>query len=151
MSHARVEEISDTDSDPDIMDPSALVGPSSSRNAPNDSLMAPEFIPSAATQPRPQQPPAASKTWHVLYPVYFDASVTRVQGRRIAKELAVKNPLALTIANAVSQRGLMSVFEPIRTHPKDWANPGRVRVRLKDEEGRWVARGVKNSMSSHVD
>jgi len=87
----------------------------------------------------------------VLYPVYFDASVTRVQGRRIAKELAVKNPLALTIANAVSQRGLMSVFEPIRTHPKDWANPGRVRVRLKDEEGRWVARGVKNSMSSHVD
>lgn len=63
----------------------------------------------------------------------------------MSKELAVKNPLALSIAKAVQLKGLHSFFEPVKTHPKDWANPGRVRVRLRDDEGNWVARGIKNS------
>jgi signal recognition particle subunit SRP19 len=52
------------------------------------------------------------------------------------------------MADAVSRMGLASVFEPGKTHPRDWANPGRVRVRLRDEDGGWVAKQVKNSASS---
>ena len=46
------------------------------------------------------------------------------------KDLAVMNPLARQLADAVSSLGLRCVFEPGKTHPKDWSNPGRVRVRM---------------------
>ena len=138
--HPRIEEVSDSDSDPDIMDPTALVRatPSSSSDPP------PRRAP--ASPPQPQGPPESAKTWHMLYPLYFDAAATREGGRRVSKQLAVKCPLAHTIADAVSRMGLASVFEPGKTHPRDWANPGRVRVRLRDDDdGAWVAKQVKNS------
>ena len=65
----------------------------------------------------------------------------------MSKQLAVGCPLAHTVADAVSRMGLASVFEPGKTHPRVWANPGRVRVRLRGEDGEWVAKQVKNSAS----
>lgn len=62
--------------------------------------------------------------------------------------MAVPNPLAREIVDAVAGLGLggQVVFEPGKCHPKDWANPGRVRVLLK-EDGKVVGGGrVKNSM-----
>lgn len=53
----------------------------------------------------------------------------------MGKELAVENPLAREIVDAVSELGLKTVFEPGKLHPKDWSNPGRIRVLLKDEDG----------------
>lgn len=141
MSHARVEELSDSDSDPDVMDITAL--PTAQARA--AALMKPQDIPASQPQRTAVAPPPGSKNWHVLYPIYFDASVSRVEGRRVGKELAVKNPLALTIANAIQLRGLYSYFEPVKRHPKDWANPGRIKIRLRDEDGNWVAKGIKNS------
>ena len=41
------------------------------------------------------------------------------------------NPLAREIVDACQGLGLDTVFEPGKTHPKDWANPGRVRVGLR--------------------
>jgi signal recognition particle subunit SRP19 len=158
MSHARVEELSDSDSDPDIMDIATL--PSSSRDVlqPNPTLIKPTAIPSRALESHPatQQsapPPSvehAAKRWHCLYPLYFDAGATREQGRRVKKELAVANPLALTIAEAIKSLGILSLFEPIKRHSADWANPGRVRVELRDEDGEWVAKGIKNSRCSFI-
>lgn len=55
------------------------------------------------------------------------------------------NPLAREIVEAVQLLGLDTVFEPGKVHPKDWSNPGRVRVLIK-EGGRVRNRGVKNSM-----
>lgn len=66
-----------------------------------------------------------------LYPVYFDASRTRAEGRRVSAALAVKNPLAREIANACSRLRLQTLLEPEKIHPKDWSNPGRVKVALK--------------------
>lgn len=66
----------------------------------------------------------------MLYPVYFDATRSRAEGRRVSKSLAVKNPLAREIAAACATLRLSPVFEAHRVHPKDWANPGRVRVKL---------------------
>ena len=64
----------------------------------------------------------------------------------MGQELAVANPLAKEIVDAVQLLGLDTVFEPGKLHPKDWSNPGRVRVLIK-EGGRVRNRGVKNSTS----
>ena len=142
----RVEELSD--SDPEEMDPSDFDTSAGS----NGSLISPSDIP-VSTQDLPlrpnqsaidQQNRVKSKRWQCLYPVYFDAGRTRAEGRRVSKELAVPNPLAREIVDAVTELSLNLVFDPGKTHPKDWANPGRVRVLVK-EEGRLVARTVDSS------
>jgi signal recognition particle subunit SEC65 len=62
----------------------------------------------------------------------------------VSQSMAVLNPLARDIVDAVAGLGVKVAFEPGKTHPKDWANPGRVKVFLK-EPGRRTA--VKNSTS----
>ena len=57
----------------------------------------------------------------------------------------MQNPLAREIVDAVQLLGLKTVFEPGKMHPKDWANPGRVRVLVK-EDGKARNARVKNSM-----
>jgi signal recognition particle subunit SRP19 len=161
--HARIEEVSDSDSDLDVMDPdegdimdlatftssNTFKGPRVTPPNQNQTLMNPSNIPSAAqsTPARPQFDPAKSKNWHCIYPIYFDSSKTRQEGRRVGKDQAVKNPLARTIVDAVARLGLNVVFEATKLHPKDWANPGRIRVELKDEQGKIKRPNVKNSKS----
>ncbi|KAI1171322.1 signal recognition particle, SRP19 subunit [Nemania sp. FL0916] len=146
MSHARIEEVSDSDdaiSDPsegdieDFQDSDILRAipskppPSQSRTAAQQQQQQhQQFIP----PPQPQGPslqPEDIKDYQMLYPIYFDASRSRAEGRRVSSALAVKNPLTREIANACAQLRLAPVIEAHRTHPKDWANPGRVRVALK--------------------
>lgn len=80
-----------------------------------------------------------------LYPVYFDARRTRAGGRRVGKGLAVPNPLARELVNACRALRLQTLFEPEKTHPKDWANPGRVKVHLRgDNNGGNSSGGIKN-------
>jgi signal recognition particle subunit SRP19 len=158
MAHPRVEEV-DTDSDPDEMDITSLPADSNMTLLPVTDIARTVNQPLPSNAPHPMArplvsraeaagPPPESKNWHLLYPIYFDASVTRSEGRRVPADRAVKNPLAMKIAEAITEAGMSSVFEPGKTHPKDWANPGRVRVRLRDEKGgSWVAAGVKNSTS----
>lgn len=43
----------------------------------------------------------------------------------------MENPLAKEISTACAKLGLETLFEPDKTHPKDWSNPGRVKVRVK--------------------
>ena len=145
--HARIEELSDSsaDSDPpedDIDD----VAPA---------LIRPSSIPGASkfqSQPSPQNkpfnptPPPEYKHYQCIYPLYFDANRTRAEGRRVGADLAISNPLAREIVDAVQLLGLKTVFEPGKMHPKDWANPGRVRVLVK-EDGKARNSRVKNSMS----
>ncbi|KAI4176627.1 MAG: hypothetical protein LQ343_000918 [Gyalolechia ehrenbergii] len=148
MSNPRVEEVSESDSDPSIDDPTSyapsLIRPSqippptsSSRQANNNQgYLQPQYTTT--------KDPEAHKHYQCIYPLYFDASRTRAQGRRVGKESAVENPLARTIVDAVAELGLQTVFEPGKVHPRDWGNPGRVRVLLKDEGGRSRNGRVKN-------
>ncbi|KAI4120375.1 MAG: hypothetical protein LQ338_007064 [Usnochroma carphineum] len=145
MSNPRIEEVSDdTDSDPSIDDPTTF--------SPPPSILHPSQIPPPSSEYlRPQPPgsnpttadPSAHKHYQCIYPLYFDASRTRAQGRRVGKAQAVENPLARTIVDAMAELSLKTVFEPGKMHPKDWANPGRVRVLLKSPVGA-KERGVKN-------
>ena len=142
---ARAEELSD--SDPDDMDPSDF--DPSLEVPPNSSIISPSTIPSQA---RPQGPPPTAqrpdpeqvKEWQCLYPLYFDSTKTRAEGRRVSKELAVKNPLAREICDAVFGLGLELAFEAGKIHPRDWANPGRVRVLVK-QNGKAMSKNVRNS------
>ena len=93
-----------------------------------------------------------TRGFQCVYPIYFDASRSREQGRRVSKEDAVTNPLAREIVDALQHIGkttgtpLQIAFEPTKTHPKDWANPGRVRVLIK-KDGRAVSSKLSNSTS----
>jgi signal recognition particle subunit SRP19 len=151
--HARIEELSDSsgDSDPpedDIDDvANTYIRPA---NVPPPTISKPQTTPtSQAQQQIPPQPPPEYKHYQCIYPVYFDANRTRAEGRRVGAESAVQNPLAREIVDAVQLLGLKTVFEPGKMHPKDWANPGRVRVLVK-EGGRARSSRVKNSMSIHA-
>jgi signal recognition particle subunit SRP19 len=146
MSHARIEEVSDSDpeiDDPDDFDPGdsiivpANIPPPSSFRAPQPSQQPPaqsQFLqPSPPSAPKPNK--ETIKTYQTLYPVYFDASRTHSQGRRVSRNLAVANPLARTLVDALQSacgplHPLPIAFEPDKLHPKDWANPGRVRIQL---------------------
>ena len=147
--HARIEELSDSDdsSNPpedDIDD--ALIRPSNI--PPPKSLQPPraqqQLPPPQQNRPINSNPPPEYKHYQCIYPLYFDANRTRAQGRRVGAELAVQNPLAREIVDAVQLLGLKTVFEPGKMHPKDWANPGRVRVLVK-EDGKPRNARVKNS------
>ncbi|KAK6346392.1 signal recognition particle subunit [Orbilia blumenaviensis] len=82
------------------------------------------------------------RKYQSVYPIYFDVSKSKAEGRRVGKKNAVPNPLARDIVGALNSQGFQTIFEPTKSHPKDWANPGRVRVLLK-EDGEPVHRTVK--------
>ncbi|CAK1362321.1 Signal recognition particle SEC65 subunit [Cercospora beticola] len=179
MSNPRIEEVDDDEiaDDPEEMDLDAFdfarpQGKSLGGAAPVDdsdgdevpSQMTPQTLQALLSgQSGQQQAPQSAadrerlqraqqdriKNYQCIYPVYFDASRTRAQGRRVSKEDAVQNPLAREIVEALASIGnekgaaLQIALDPMKTHPKDWANPGRVKVEVK-KEGKKVWDGVEN-------
>ncbi|KAH8819217.1 signal recognition particle, SRP19 subunit [Xylogone sp. PMI_703] len=159
MSHARIEEVEDSDleSDPsegDIDDlefderdilkqrtgprPSQVQPPTAANASP--SLINPSTIPSKSTQIttasdgtqfHTTEDDSKYKDFQCVYPIYFDANRTRAEGRRVGLEQAVPNPLAREIVAACGRLRLETLFEPAKTHPKDWANPGRIKIKIK--------------------
>jgi signal recognition particle subunit SRP19 len=154
MSHPRIEEVSD--SDVDMSDPSEgdiddfadedimrRVGPASNKPSAPQPPNAKSHILPASSLPNPASSSAAAgyssatnpsvyAGYQVLYPVYFDAGRSRAEGRRVSKSQAVSNPLAVEIASACQKLRLTPVLEPTKLHPKDWGNPGRVRVLIRE-------------------
>ena len=145
MSHPRIEEVSDSDpSEGDISDfdeSDILLSTASRPSKPTTSTEIPHLAqqfrpPSAAPQGPQTQYTSASDAkkyadFSILYPIYFSSLHTRAEGRRVPSSLAVPNPLARDIAHSCSQLGLQVLFEPGKSHPRDWSNPGRVRVKLQ--------------------
>ena len=166
MSHPRIEEVSDSDleSDPEEVDIDDFddadimrrVEPAAAR-APQQQQQPPR--PAGGAQPLPDHaatlPPSADRTqynsFQCLYPVYFDATRSRSEGRRVPSSIAVKNPLAREIANACSRLMLPTLLEPDKIHPKDWSNPGRVKVGLKkvDAASRNTGGGAMQIANKH--
>lgn len=79
------------------------------------------------------------KHWTCVYPIYLDAKQRYRKGcRRVAYEKAVLHPNSQYISNAAKQLRLEYMHEPYRTHPRDWANPGRVKIKLHKDDGSLV-------------
>jgi signal recognition particle subunit SRP19 len=182
MSNPRIEEVSDDEdvaADPEEMDPDTFdfarpqkgslqpsLDPDTSQIKPEElaSILQPQTQNQQASRQQPQmsdkdrerlarEQKERSKSYQCIYPVYFDSTRSREEGRRVKKEDAVTNPLAREIVDALQHIGqtvgvgLQIVFEPSKCHPKDWANPGRVKVLVK-KEGRAVSAKIANSMIS---
>lgn len=95
----RVEEVSDSDSDPPEMDISDVPSLIPASAIPTSSMPT-EMLQPQSPAVRASTDREASKHYQCLYPVYFDKSRTRAEGRRIGNELAVENPLAREMADA---------------------------------------------------
>ena len=79
------------------------------------------------------------KNWTCVYPIYLDAKQRYRKGcRRVAYEKALLYPNSQFISNAAKHLNLEYMHEPYRTHPRDWANPGRVKIRLFKDDGSLV-------------
>ncbi|KAH6909599.1 signal recognition particle protein [Coprinopsis sp. MPI-PUGE-AT-0042] len=84
------------------------------------------------------------KTWTCIYPIYLDAKRPYGTGeRRVARGKALWWPLSKDIADAANRLGLGTLHEVNKSHPRDWENPGRVRVQWK-KNGQLVNPAVKS-------
>lgn len=59
------------------------------------------------------------KRGHVIWPIYFDGSVSRSYCRRVPLSLSVKNPTAELVAEAARKLGWKAEIEP-GSHPAFW-------------------------------
>lgn len=70
----------------------------------------------------------------IVWPCYFDARLSRKQGRRVSKEMAVKNPKLEELAEAIKSIGLKATQEAKAAHPTSWFSPsGKLKVTYPGE------------------
>jgi len=70
---------------------------------------------------------------NVIWPAALDASLTRAEGRRVSKDLAVPEPTVDEIAKAVQQVGYDAKIEREKTYPREYEQRGRVIVKNADD------------------
>jgi signal recognition particle subunit SRP19 len=65
----------------------------------------------------------------VVWPSYFDADLSWKQGRRVSKDLAVRQPKAEDILAAAEEAGLKPVLESGTSHPSHpWTTTGLILI-----------------------
>ena len=70
---------------------------------------------------------------YVVWPIYFDKSVSRLAGRKVPIKYSIEKPSIENIAKAAKLLGLNPVLENNAIYPsKNWKNDGRVLVDKKD-------------------
>lgn len=71
----------------------------------------------------------------IIYPNYLDNRKTVAEGRRIPKELACEAPNALEILDCVTKGLKLEAEAEMKSYSRDWMVPGRVRVKLRNDDG----------------
>ncbi|MCF2165204.1 MULTISPECIES: signal recognition particle subunit SRP19 [Halobacterium] len=80
---------------------------------------------------------------NVIWPAYFDAALSRRDGRRVPMELAVEEPSVDEIATAVQQVGYDAVVERDVAYPRrHWDAAGRVLVKDADDAKNTLVQAV---------
>ena len=70
---------------------------------------------------------------YVVWPIYFDISVSRLAGRKVSKKHAIEKPNIEDIAKAAKSLKLNPVIEKDCYHPsRNWRKDGRVLIDKKD-------------------
>ncbi|EJT99380.1 signal recognition particle SRP19 subunit [Dacryopinax primogenitus] len=93
-----------------------------------------------------------TKTWTTLYPIYIDAKrPLHKNERRIPRAKSVWWPLSSDMGEACARLGFNTLHDQGKRHPKDWENPGRVKVQFK-KDGRLVNPSIptKKKLLLHV-
>ncbi len=74
---------------------------------------------------------------YVVYPLYFDNSVSRLHGRKLNKKNSVEKPTAEAIAKAAGSLGLHPHIEKDCAHSSTpWRKEGRVVIDKKGPKTR---------------
>ncbi len=73
---------------------------------------------------------------NVIWPAYLDAGLSRSEGRRVSRALAVSEPTVDEIARAVQQVGYDAVIERDATYPREYESRGRVLVKGAEDASR---------------
>ena len=74
---------------------------------------------------------------YVVWPIYFDKSVSRLSGRKVAKKHAVDKPNTENIMKAAKSLKLNPVLEKDIGYPsRYWKKEGRVLVDKKDSKSK---------------
>jgi len=73
---------------------------------------------------------------YVLYPQYFDSQLSRGQGRRVPRAMAVKAPTATNVFHAARAAGFDPELDPEHHFPGQWyEGSGRVLISMDNVEG----------------
>jgi len=73
----------------------------------------------------------------VIYPLYFDATISRLNGRRVARKNSVEKPTLETIAKAAKSLGFNPILEKDAVHSSTpWKKEGRILVEKKGPKTR---------------
>jgi len=84
----------------------------------------------------------------VLWPVYFDSTKTRLQGRRIPKGAATPSPKLDELQKAAQKCGLQSEVVPDPKHPQaSWQKTGLILV-TKNASKMQIIRRVAKELSA---
>ena len=69
---------------------------------------------------------------YVVYPLYFNKAVSRLNGRKVAKKHAIEKPSLEAIAKAAKSLGLNPIMEKEAVHPSaPWKKEGRILIDKK--------------------
>ncbi len=72
---------------------------------------------------------------YVVYPIYFDKSVSKLAGRKVSKKQSIEKPNIEDIEKAAKSLGLNPVLEKNIAHPsRHWKKEGRVLIDKKDSK-----------------
>ena len=87
--------------------------------------------------------------YFILYPQYFDSTISRGQGRRVPRDMAVRSPTALDVFHAAQAAGFDPELDPEAHHPSFWhARSGRVLISVDNVDGNKV--GLINVIARHM-
>jgi len=74
---------------------------------------------------------------YVVYPIYFDKSVSRISGRKVPKKRAVDKPSIEDISKAAKSLGLNPILEKEVAYPsRNWKKEGRILIDKKDSKSK---------------
>jgi signal recognition particle subunit SRP19 len=85
----------------------------------------------------------------IIWPAYFDSSKTRMEGRRVSKNLAVPSPRIAEIEEAAEKLGLEHELVVGKAYPKNpWQKAGMVLVEKKGSKERVIKEIIKQIQKS---
>jgi len=100
-------------------------------------------VPTQQTPKGPVINRETTKRWTTLYPIYIDAKrPLHKNERRVPRSASVWWPLSADMGEACARLGFNTLHDQGKRHPKDWENPGRVKVQFK-KDGKLVNPAVR--------
>ncbi len=80
----------------------------------------------------------------IIWPIYFDNSKTRKEGRRVPKNLAVQSPKIIELKDATDKMGLETEIKLDAHFPKThWAKSGMLLVEKKEAKEKIIQKIAK--------